>query len=251
MPTISIITIVYNGASLLEGTIQSVLAQTYPHIEYIVVDGGSTDGTVELIKKYEHGIAEWVSEPDNGLYDAMNKGMVLATGDFLWFMNAGDHIYAPETTAKMMAVRTPDTDILYGEVMLVDDARKPVGTRSDVTVHQLPAVLSWKSMKRGMVVCHQAFLPKRTIAPNYIDGNLTADIEWVIECLKRAKTATHTHLVLAEYLMGGVSKQQIWSSIKGRYRILQKHFGFWGNLWNHGVILWRGWWRWLRRDVKY
>lgn len=96
-PLISIVTIVYNGESILEKTIQSVINQTYENIEYIIVDGASTDGTVCLIKKYENRISKWISEPDNGLYDAMNKGAMLATGDFINFLNADDILYTENT----------------------------------------------------------------------------------------------------------------------------------------------------------
>lgn len=250
-PTITIITIVYNGEALLEDTIKSVINQTYPNIEYLIIDGASKDNTLSIIKKYESKITKWISEPDKGLYDAMNKGIQLATGDFLWFMNCGDHIYAPDTTQKVVDAMDTDTDILYGEVMLVDEDCKPIGTRSQVTVHQLPKTLTWKSMAHGMVVSHQAFLPKRSIAPLYIEGNLTADIEWVIQCLKKSKHPTPTNIILANYLMGGISKQHFQSSISGRYKVLQKHFGFLPNLLNHGYIVVRGVWQKMTGRAKY
>ena len=93
-PLISIVTVVYNGEKLLEKTIRSIINQTYKNIEYIIIDGNSTDGTVDIIKKYEESIDIWVSEKDKGLYDAMNKGAKLATGDFINFMNADDIIYS-------------------------------------------------------------------------------------------------------------------------------------------------------------
>jgi len=186
---ISIITVVYNGIDLLPGTMQSVFAQSYQNIEYLIIDGNSTDGTQELIKQNESKITKWISEPDQGLYDAMNKGIKLATGDFLWFMNAGDRIFAADTVEKMVANYTPETDVLYGEVILVNEKRKHLGTRSEVTTQKLPKNLNWKSLKYGMCVCHQAFLPKREIAPLYALDNLSADIEWVICCLKKARIA--------------------------------------------------------------
>ena len=88
-PVFSIITITYNASRWLEQTILGVLSQSYPNIEYIVIDGGSTDGTVDIIKQYASGISYWVSEPDKGIYDAMNKGLQKATGDYVWFINAG------------------------------------------------------------------------------------------------------------------------------------------------------------------
>ena len=92
-PKFSVITVTYNAEAVLEDTIQSVISQTYRHVEYIIVDGASKDKTVEIIKQYESGIASWISEPDKGLYDAMNKGLKLATGDYVWFLNAGDTLY--------------------------------------------------------------------------------------------------------------------------------------------------------------
>jgi len=237
-PVISIITVIYNGVKLLPGTIDSVIGQTYPAIEYIIIDGGSSDGTVEIIEKYADQINQWISEPDKGLYDAMNKGLKMATGDFVWFMNAGDHIYAPNTVEKMMEKWQPDTDILYGEVMLVDDARKELGTRSATTKQKLTNPLHWQDLAKGMVVCHQGFLPRREIAPFYIENNLTADIDWVIKCLKASKRTTATEIIVASYLVGGISKQQHQQSLKDRYFVLKEHFGFWGNLWNHlGILL--------------
>ena len=241
-PVISIITVVYNGVDLLEGTIQSVLAQKSAHIEYIIVDGASTDGTVALIKKYEDSIDHWISEADKGIYDAMNKALKLATGDFVWFMNCGDHIYDKNTVSKMLQSYTSDTDILYGEVMMVDENRDSIGTRSEITAHKLPNNLDWKSLKYGMVVSHQAFLPRREIAPSYIDHNLSADIDWVIKCLKRSKKTTATPLVLASFLIGGISKQRHKQGLKDRYVVLAKHYGVVSNFFHHIFILIRAVW---------
>ena len=238
-PIISIITVVYNCVDLLSNTIKSVADQTYPNVEYIIVDGGSSDGTVEVIEKYANHISQWIREPDKGLYDAMNKGLKMATGDFVWFMNAGDHIYASDTLEKMINKWQPDTDILYGEVMLVDETRKELGTRTATTKQKLTNPLHWKDLAKGMVVCHQGFLPRRTLAPFYIENNLTADIDWVIKCLKASKQTTATELTVASYLVGGLSKQQHQRSLKDRYWVLKEHFGFWPNLWNHLQILLR------------
>ena len=245
--TISIITVVYNGENLLEGTIQSVLRQTYPNIEYLIVDGQSTDDTLSIIKKYGDKISKWISESDKGLYDAMNKSLDLATGDFVWFMNAGDRIFANDTVEKMVAQCTAETDILYGEVMLVDDARKHLGTRSELTTQKLPTNLNFNSLRKGMVVCHQGFLPRRTLAKKYIIGNLAADIDWVLNSLKHSRKNINTNLILAEYLQGGISKQQHQKSLKDRYQVLKNHYGFLPNLWNHFWIILRGIWFKIKR----
>lgn len=247
---VSIITVVYNGIDLLPGTMQSVFAQSYPNIEYLIIDGNSTDGTQKLITKNADKITNWISEPDKGLYDAMNKGLKMATGDFVWFMNAGDRIFAADTVEKMMSNCTSETDVLFGEVMLVNEKRDYLGTRSEVTTQKLPNNLNWKSLKYGMCVCHQAFLPKREIAPQYALDNLSADIEWVIRCLKKARVATPTDLVLAEYLAGGLSKKRHKEGLKGRFAILQKYYGLIPNIINHGIILIRALLHKIRRVGK-
>ncbi len=236
---VSIITVVYNGELLLEGTIQSIISQSYDNIEFIIIDGASTDSTLSIIKKYESHVDFWVSEDDNGLYDAMNKGILKATGDYIWFMNCGDYIHSKDSVANMIAQNDNYADILYGEVMMVDNDRTRLGTRSELTTQKLPIELTWKSLKYGMVVSHQAFLPKRTIAPQYMKDNLSADIDWVIECLKRSKSVLNTNMVLADFLIGGLSKQRHKQSLVGRYKILQTHYGIVPNFFNHTYILMR------------
>lgn len=153
-PTFSIITVTYNASRWLERTILSVLSQSYASIEYLVIDGGSTDGTVDLIKQYEAGIAYWVSEPDRGLYDAMNKGLQRATGDYVWFINAGDTIYTADTVQKIVASLKKNVslpDVLYGETAIVDAEGRSLGMRR----LKAPRRLTWKSFRMGMLVCHQ------------------------------------------------------------------------------------------------
>ncbi|MEY4926484.1 MAG: hypothetical protein RI894_920 [Bacteroidota bacterium] len=239
MVKISIITVVFNGENFLEDTIKSVLAQTYPHIEYIIIDGKSKDNTVGIIKKYVDHINYWVSEPDKGLYDAMNKGLHAATGDFVWFVNAGDTIAKSGILSTIIGLVQEDTDVLFGEVMIVDENRKPLGTRSQLTTQKLPESLNWQSLRYGMVVSHQGFLPRRTLAPDYILGNLTADIDWVIECLKRSRRNTNTHQTLAEFQTGGISTQRKRQSLRDRFTVLRKHFGLLPTLAAHAYILWR------------
>ncbi len=249
-PLLTIITVNFNSGYLLEGTIRSVLAQTYPHIEYLVIDGASTDYSGLIIQLMEAGnerllnakIFRHISEPDKGLYDAMNKGLRLATGDFVWFLNAGDRLLEAQTVEKMMLHCTPETDVLYGEVMLVSFTRRHLGTRSRLTTQQLPENLNPDSLRMGMTVSHQAFIPRRSVAPFFMDNNLAADIDWVIEVLKKSRKNANTQLVLAEYLIGGLSKQRHRQSLLDRYQVLKKHYGFWPNLWAHVKIFWRAFW---------
>ena len=236
----SIITIVYNAEKLIHGTMQSVLNQTFTNYEYIVVDGNSKDATFKIVQDFQekHPLSiKAISEPDRGLYDAMNKGLARATGDFVLFLNAGDHLFEPTTLEKIAASITPNTDILFGETMLVNDERQHIGTRSNLTVQKLPNKLTWRSLHLGMVVCHQSFLASRKLTSPYIEGNLAADIDWVMKCLKNAQNPTNTHTIISEYLMGGVSKKQHQQSLKDRYAVLKTHYGFLPNLINHGLIV--------------
>jgi glycosyltransferase involved in cell wall biosynthesis len=111
-PVVTVVTVVYNGEETLEGTIQSVISQAYQNIEYIIVDGASKDGTLEIIKKYQDRIDFWISEPDGGIYDAMNKGIDLAHGDWINFMNAGDCFYSNETVSEFISIN-PDINCHY------------------------------------------------------------------------------------------------------------------------------------------
>ncbi|MFO7616039.1 MAG: glycosyltransferase family 2 protein, partial [Bacteroidales bacterium] len=189
LPVVSVITVVFNGASTLEPTIRSVMDQLYPNIEYLIIDGGSTDGTLDIIHRYENQIAFWISEPDQGIYDAMNKGLDAATGDFVWFLNAGDLIYTPDTLSQLFsppsAVRhLPSAVIYYGDTMIVDPSYREIGLRR----LRPPQQLTWKSFRKGMLVCHQAIIVHRSIADAYdVQYRHSADFDWVIGVLKRAQ----------------------------------------------------------------
>ena len=114
-PKISVVTIVYNDVNNIEATILSVLLQDYPNIEYIVIDGGSTDGTVNIIEKYSNKIRYWISERDNGIYDAMNKGIKQATGEWINFMNSGDRFYNKNSISDVFKKCLSDSvDVVYG-----------------------------------------------------------------------------------------------------------------------------------------
>ena len=114
-PKISVVTVVYNGALMLEETIQSVISQTYTNVEYIIIDGASTDSTVDIIKQYASYLTYWVSEPDKGIYYAMNKAIEKISGDWVIFMNCGDQFYCNKVLQQVFASNIlPDIDIVYG-----------------------------------------------------------------------------------------------------------------------------------------
>jgi glycosyltransferase involved in cell wall biosynthesis len=249
-PTVSIITITYNAEKFLEKTILSVLAQTYPHIEYIIIDGKSKDGTLDIIKKYETQIAIWISEPDKGIYDAMNKGIEKATGEYVWFMNAGDEIFASDTLAKIMSL--PTADVYYGETEFRDLDGKYLGLRSEVTPLRLPAQLTWRSLQMGLMVCHQAILVRKNIAPSYdLTHHYSADTDWVIRALRQARSIINVQATVAIYLQGGFSRRNLRKSLLDRFAIMRKHYGFLPTLWNHVRITWRSFWFLIRKGKRY
>ncbi len=139
-PKLSIVTVTYNAAQFLEETIRSVLLQGYPDLEYIIVDGGSTDGTVDIIRKYQEWIARWISEPDRGQSHAINKGWAMATGEWLGWLNADD-IYLPGVLNSVSAalVGAPEVDLVYGDVLYVNVDGKPrdVITYSEFSLHTM------------------------------------------------------------------------------------------------------------------
>lgn len=222
--TFSIITVTYNASQWLERTVLSVLSQTYPNIEYIVIDGGSTDGTTDIIRQYESGISYWISEPDKGLYDAMNKGLEKATGDYVWFLNAGDTLYTSDTVHQIVSrlKKGKRPDVIYGETSIVDARGKSLGLRR----LKAPRKLTWKSFRMGMLVCHQSFIARREIAPLYDTRyRLVADYDWCIRCLKNSTSIRNTHLVLSNFLEEGLSSQNRKASLKERCRIMCLYYG--------------------------
>ena len=206
----SIITAVFNGADTIEDCIKSILNQTYPDIEHIIIDGGSTDGTLEIIKKYEDRIAYWVSEHDNGIYDAMNKGVRAATGGIIGILNSDD-MYADEfvidNVVKTMIINNVES--CYGDLVYVDrlDANK-------VVRHWKSGDFIKKRFKFGWMPPHPAFFVKRKIYEKYgmfnLDFPLAADYELMLRFLyKYGVSAVYIPKVLVKMRNGGTS--QPWS----------------------------------------
>ena len=231
-PTISVITVTYNAAKTLEETISSVISQTYHHIEYIVVDGASKDGTLQIIDKYKSYISKVISEKDSGLYDAMNKGLKLATGDYVCFLNAGDCFHEDDTLQQAIHSIKEKTlpDVIYGHTALVDEKRHFVRMRR----LEPPKVLNWKSFKQGMLVCHQAFILKRNLAQPYdLQYRFSSDFDWCIKAMKKATTFHNTHLTLIDYLDEGMTTQNQKASLQERFRIMCQHYGYTSTIFHH------------------
>ena len=232
---ISVITVVYNGFNTIERTMASITSQTYPNLEYIIVDGGSQDGTINLIKKHESGITKWISEPDKGLYDAMNKGIALSSGEYLWFINSGDEIAAPDVLEKVFHGDN-NADFYYGETVVVDGDGKVLGNRR----LQPPAHLVWKDFRKGMLVSHQSVIIKKEICDFYDTSyRFSADYQWVLTALKKSTNIENTNMVLSIFLEGGLTRKNILPGLKERFRIMVKHFGLWQTTLSHIPIAFR------------
>ncbi len=234
-PLISIITVCYNAGDLLHISFKSLHNQTYTNWEHIVIDGNSKDHSAAIFEQYRGKITTLVSEPDRGLYDAMNKGQALANGDYLYFLNAGDAFYDENTLEKLFN-HQEKSDIVYGEAVVVNLQNEIQGYRN----HRAPKHLHSGSLRTGMVVSHQAIFVKRSLSRAYnLAYPLCADIDWMIDCLKKAHSIRNSGLVISRFLEGGISGQKRKKAWKERYIVLEKHYGWFPNLVAHLWIVLR------------
>ena len=241
-PILSVITVVYNNVADIERTMLSVLNQTYAGIEYIVIDGKSTDGTLQIIEKYKDRIAKLISEKDKGIYDAMNKGLAIATGDYVIFMNSADEFYSQDTVANVFAAGDA-ADIYYGETQMIGESGENLGQRR----HAAPANFTWRSFKYGMSVSHQAIYIKRSLVEPYDPQyKLSADIDWILRAAKKAKKIVNVNQYVAKYQVGGMSKKKHRQSLKERFDIMKRYYGLLPTVINHLVIAFNLGWYWIR-----
>ena len=239
-PRFSIVTVTYNAENVLNDTIQSIVTQTYRNVEYIIVDGGSIDGTMHIVDRYRPMISIVVSEPDNGLYDAMNKGIALATGDYICFLNAGDAFHEDDTLQRMVhSLRGMELpDVIYGDTDIVDAEGHFLHKRR----LSPPKKLTWKSFENGMLVCHQAFFARTKLAkatPYDLTYRFSADFDWCVRILKQAAVTHHTHLTLIDYLNEGMTTENHQASLRERFRIMSKHYGFFATVLRHAWFVLR------------
>lgn len=228
---ITIITVTYNAASVLQRTLDSVCTQTYKDIEHLIIDGASKDETVQMAESYKAQVPYKVvirSEPDQGLYDAMNKGLHKATGDYLIFLNAGDALHANDTLETVSQLSSNSPAVIYGDTSIVDGEGRSLHLRR----LRPPKQLTWKSFKQGMLVCHQAFYVRTDIAQQE-DYDLlyrhSADVDWCIRVMKRAELQhlplVNTNAILADFMEGGNTTQNHRASLKERYQVMCHHYG--------------------------
>ena len=242
MIRITYVTITYNAAGVLQRTLDSVLSQDYPDITHLIIDGASTDGTLKMVDDYigrsnaadnGHRI-QVMSEPDEGIYDAMNKGLRSLDGDYVCFLNAGDFLPAADTVSKivgyislaageenMPAVLYGDTDIVDGEGRFLHHRRLSP-----------PENLSWKSFRQGMLVCHQAFYARADFAiatPYDMQYRYSAVVDWCIRVMKAAAKENvpllNLKMVVANYTQEGQTTLHHRESLLERYRVMERHYG--------------------------
>ena len=232
---LSIITVTYNAGQWLERTIKSVACQTSTDYEYLIIDGVSNDNTLAIAKHYEplfQGRMHILSEKDRGLYDAMNKGIKKAEGDYVWFVNAGDEIHSADTIERIKDI-AHNADIIYGNALNTNADGEITGN-----YHKLPpSELTTDSYLRGLAVCHQAFIVKRYIAPEYdLHYRIAADYDWEIRAVKQAKDIRFVNLPLCRFLLNGLSQQNFLRSWSERFSIMRLHFGLLRTLKAHTKI---------------
>ncbi len=223
-PKFSIITVTFNAEKTIRRTLKSVASQSYTHIEHIIIDGASQDGTLNIVKEFPSSVSKVISEPDHGIYDAMNKGIREATGDYLCFLNAGDRLHNAHTLESVADGLNERglPDIIYGDTDIVNDEGIFLYKRR----LSPPEQLSWKSFRSGMLVCHQSFYIKRTLAEPYdLQYRFSADFDWCIRMMKKAETFYNTHTVLTDYLNEGLTTRNHKKSLKERFHIMSKYYG--------------------------
>ena len=245
---ITVATVTYNAAKLIGHTIVSIEEQDYPYVEHLIIDGNSQDATLEEVHHYQerNSVARvqhevnCLSEPDHGLYDAMNKAIDMATGDYIVFMNAGDTFHSPNTlthiaeAAKACAQNNKKGKselpaVIYGDTNLVDAEGHYLRGRRLTP----PERLTWRSFRNGMLVCHQAFFARTDLAKLNLynmDYHFSADFDWCIRIMREAKrrklALCNAHEIVSDYLNEGLTTKNHQASLRERFRIMTKHYGW-------------------------
>lgn len=223
-PLISIITVTYNAEKVIGKTLNSLEEQSYQDFEHLIIDGASKDKTLELIREKGLPQTRIFSEPDKGLYDAMNKGLKRAQGRYLIFLNAGDAFHDNDSLRNYAQEATKGADIIYGDTEIVNLEGDRLGERH----LKAPEVLKDKSFATGMLICHQAFMVRRDLAPEYdLTYSFSADYDWCVKCIKKSDPSGRRNLkrLVIDYLSDGLTDKNKWKSLRERFRIMSKHYG--------------------------
>ncbi|MBO4810962.1 MAG: glycosyltransferase [Prevotella sp.] len=254
----TVVTITFNAEAVVERTLQSVLQQTHEDVEHLIIDGASTDGTLRLAEQYKaesdasargHKVIIR-SEPDDGIYHAMNKGLTQASGDYILYLNAGDS-FPQADTLEQVAHRCrlnelPSDElpaVLYGNTDIVDAEGKYLYPRR----LQPPAQLTWRSFRQGMLVCHQAFYARTDIAKNLqydTRYRYSADVDWCIRVMREADRLSlplcNIGMVVANYMEQGTTTSHHRESLRERFKVMAHHYGYPSTLAMHAWFVVRG-----------
>lgn len=250
----TVITCTFNAEAVLARTLESVLRQTYPHVEHLIIDGASKDQTLSMVAAYrekneeaetEHEVTLY-SEPDKGLYDGMNKGIQRATGHYLVFLNAGD-TFTDEHTLETVEASVGEGEelpgVLYGDTDIVNDEGHFLRHRR----LSPPSHLTWRSFMWGMLVCHQSFYARTDIAkqtPYNLAYHYSADVDWCIRIMKEAARRRlplrNVNAVVTHFLDGGMTTQHHRASLRERFRVMKTHYGLLPTLALHAWFAIRG-----------
>ncbi len=217
-PKISIITVCYNAQDFIEETIVSVINQNYPNMEYIIIDGGSKDATLSIIEKYRQKIDYLISEKDNGVFDAMNKGIRASNGEWLNFMNAGDFFVDNNVLKNINFDLYKQDALIYGKSITNDTERK---------------IFKTESLHYGYIpACHQAMFFNRSVTGSELyytsEFLLLNDYELVNRLYLKKYTFSVLNLLIANYAPDGISSKISWKARKARYVILFRSYGILG-----------------------
>ena len=214
-PLVSIVTVSYNSADTIEQTIQSVTKQTYPNIEYIIIDGGSRDGTVEIIKRYQDKISFWISEPDMGIYDAMNKGISYAKGDYIGIINSDD-CYELDAIEKIVSKIKEDPIIIYGNMMCEKEIPELVKPARDLS-----------TLKKQMSIFHPSTFVKSDAYKKYglfnIEYKISADWDMMLRLYENGCSFCYCDETIAHFRMSGISSNFDKRQIEERKRLRISH----------------------------
>ncbi len=229
---ISLVTVTYNAETTLERTLQSVERQSFKDFEHIIMDGASKDRTIAIAEEYKqrnrNSEIVIVSEPDKGLYDAMNKAMDKARGKYVCFLNAGDKLHEADTLAKVAQMDSahPNAGVIFGDTDIVDEHGTFISHRR---LHP-KEVMTWKDFRHGMLICHQAFYARKEITTHYdLTYRFSADFDWCVRTMKKAATQSlplvNSHSILVDYLSEGMTTANHKASLRERFNIMCKHYG--------------------------
>lgn len=197
-PKITVVTVTFNAEEYLEQTIKSLIEQDYPNLEYIIIDGASRDGTIDIIKKYEKYISYWMSEPDSGIYDAMNKGIQKATGEWINFMNAGDSFCEKNTISKVINELDKDTDLISGNINYIKN-----------NSNQSLKAIGLNNCLNGMFCFHQTLFTKISVMKKYmfsLEFKIAGDYDFALKCYMNQHIFKFLDFNIANFIADGMAE---------------------------------------------